>query len=251
MPHKPWVAVPADSKLIGPHPFQSVGEKYLRALHDVGGLQPVIWPTLFGNDWIGAALDRVDGLFLTGSHSNIEPHRFAAAVIDPGFLHDPQRDATTLPLIPEALRRGVPILAVCRGLQEVNVAFGGSLLQKIHETPGFNDHREDLSQSLDLQYAPAHAVDIVPGGYLAGIAAGPREQVNSLHGQGIDRLGEGLRIEARAEDGLIEAVSLADSSGWLLAVQWHPEWKAGDNRFYRAIFQSFADACRARARTRS
>lgn len=236
--------------MIGPHPFQSVGEKYLRALHDAGGLQPVLWPTMFGNDWIVRSLDDIDGLFLTGSHSNIEPHHFDAPVVDPGFLHDPQRDATTLPLIPAAIASGVPILAVCRGLQEVNVAFGGSLLQKVHETAGYADHREDHAAPLDEQYAPAHEIELVEGGLLRRLAGCARVTVNSLHGQGIDRLGRDLLVEARADDGLIEAVRLDAPDRFLLAVQWHPEWKVLDNPFYTSIFRAFADACRERAARR-
>jgi putative glutamine amidotransferase len=249
MPRKPVVAVPADRKLIGPHPFQAVGEKYLRALYEVGGLWPVPLPSLFALDDL-AWLDGVDGLFLTGSHSNIEPQRYGAPVVDAGFLHDPVRDAATLGLIPLALQRKLPILAVCRGLQEVNVAFGGTLLQKVHETSGYADHREDLSQPLDVQYAPAHALNLAEGGWLRDIAGSARVEVNSLHGQGIDRLGAGLRIEATADDGLVEAVRLDRGDVWLLAVQWHPEWKAAENPFYAGIFRAFGAACRHYAESR-
>lgn len=255
MRSKPWVAVPADRKQIGPHPFHAVGDKYLRALRDAAGVQALALPA-----WVEAGelpvaeLDELllgfDGLFLTGSPSNIEPARYAAPVIDPAFSHDPHRDATTLSLLPRALLLGIPVLAVCRGLQEVNVAFGGSLLQKVHEQPGRQDHREDPSAELDVQYAPVHAVDLVEGGLLRRLAGVDRVMVNSLHGQGIDRLGQGLRVEARAADGLIEAVSCEHSDRFLLAVQWHPEWRVLDNPFYHAIFQAFAGACRERLHQR-
>lgn len=249
MSRKPVVAVPADRKQIGAHPFQAVGEKYLRALHDVGGLWPWMLPSPFAggaSDW----LDQVDGIFLTGSHSNVEPQRYGAPVVDPAFLHDPVRDEATLGLIPRALERGLPILAVCRGLQEVNVAFGGTLLQKVHETPGYADHREDLSQPLEVQYAPAHPVTLSADGWLRGIAGAERVEVNSLHGQGIATLGAELRVEAVADDGLVEAVRLDRPGSWLLAVQWHPEWNAAANPFYAGIFRAFAAACRHHAESR-
>ncbi len=244
------VAVPADRKMIGPHPFQSVGEKYLRALRDAAGVWPLPLPSPLAGE-VEQWLDEVDGLFLTGSHSNIEPHRFGAEVVDRGFQHDPARDEASLALIPLALERGLPVFAVCRGLQEVNVSFGGSLLQKVHETPGYADHREDNAQPLEMQYAPAHAVSLSEGGVLAGIAGALRVEVNSLHGQGIDRLGRDLLVEARADDGLIEAVRHVDPGRYLLAVQWHPEWRATENAFYAGTFRHFGDACRRHQDKRS
>lgn len=246
----PKVAVPADCKMIGPHPFQSVGEKYLRALRDAATVWPLPLPTPLAAE-VEQWIDEVDGLFLTGSHSNIEPHRFDAPVIDPEFLHDPARDEANLALIPLALERGLPVLAVCRGLQEVNVALGGSLLQKVHETEGYADHREDPAQPVDQQYGLAHPVSLCEGGVLAGIAGVARVQVNSLHGQGIDRLADDLVVEARADDGLIEAVRHVDPGRYLLAVQWHPEWRATENAFYAGIFRHFGDACRRHREKRS
>lgn len=244
------VAVPADRKMIGPHPFQSVGEKYLRALRDAAEVWPIPLPSPLATE-VSEWIDEVDGLFLTGSHSNIEPHRFGAGIVDPGFLHDPERDEATLSLIPLALERGIPVFAVCRGLQEVNVAFGGTLLQKIHATPGFSEHREDSAQPLDVQYAPAHPITLTEGGWLAQIAGSTRVEVNSLHGQGIDRLGRDLLVEARADDGLIEAVRHVDPGRYLLAVQWHPEWRATENPFYAGIFRHFGDACRRHQQDRA
>jgi putative glutamine amidotransferase len=194
----------------------------------------------------------LDGLFLTGSHSNIEPHHYSDEPSWEGNLHDPSRDANTLVLVRQAVAAGVPVLAVCRGLQEVNVAFGGKLHQRVHEVAGYADHREDKDAPLDTQYAPAHSVLLEPGGILHGLAGGAAEvKVNSLHGQGIATLAPALAVEARAPDGLIEAVRLPASKAFFLAVQWHPEWKVSTNPFYLAIFRAFGDACRARARTRS
>ena len=241
---RPWVAVPADQKMVGPHPFQAVGEKYLRALREAAEVEPLIVPGLIGAAEIDPWLDRVDGVFLTGSHSNLEPHHYGAVKGDDPFLYDPLRDQLSLAMVRQALLRKLPVFAVCRGFQEVNVVFGGSLLQKVHETPGHFDHREDLSLSLDQQYAPAHPITLRAGSRVALAAAAESVKVNSLHGQGIDRLGEGLVADAWAEDGLIEAYSHPDQNQFLLAVQWHPEWKVMENPFYRALFEQFGDACR-------
>lgn len=239
----PRIGVPCDSRQIGPHPFQAVGEKYLRALVEAGGLLPLMIPSLHPPLPIADCLDAVDGLFLTGSPSNIEPHHYSSEPSWDGNLHDPARDATTLPLITAALDRDLPVLAVCRGLQEINVALGGTLHQKLYEQPGLADHREDKEADLDRQYAPAHPIALVPGGLLHGIAGSAQVEVNSLHGQGIRTLGRGLLAEATAPDGLIEAVRHAHAS-FFLAVQWHPEWRVSEHPFYRGIFQAFAAACR-------
>jgi putative glutamine amidotransferase len=242
----PLVGVPTDRKMIGPHPFLAVGEKYVRAVIDGADCLPMLIPGLEPPLPLTDILGCLDGLLLTGSHSNIEPHHYSDEPSYPGNLHDPARDATNLALIPLAIAMDLPILAICRGFQEVNVALGGGLHQKVHEAPGFDDHRENADDDLDTQYAPRHAIDLRPGGMLAAIAGAERADVNSLHGQGIARLGEGLEIEATAPDGLVEAYS-RPGSAFLLAVQWHPEWKVRENQFYLAIFRAFGDACRRRA----
>lgn len=248
---RPWVAVPADRKMIGPHPFQSVGEKYLRALRHGAEVEPLIVPGLVDATEIDPWLDRVDGVFLTGSHSNLEPHHYGASRVDDNFLYDPPRDQLSLAIVRAAVARRIPLFAVCRGLQEVNVAFGGSILQKVHEQSGHFDHREDSSQPLDQQYAPSHSVRLRPGSRVQLAAGADSVMVNSLHGQGIDRLGQHLLADAWAEDGLIEALSLDRPDQYLLAVQWHPEWKVSENPFYLALFEQFGAACRQFATQRS
>ena len=245
----PRVGLPTDHKQIGAHPFLAVGEKYVRAVVDGAGCLPLLVPTLDPVLPLREVLAGLDGLLLTGAVSNIEPHHYSDESSYEGNLLDPRRDATNLPLIPLAIEMGVPVLAICRGFQEVNVAFGGSLYQKVHEQPGFMDHRENKDDPLDVQYGPAHDVALVPGGMLATLAGDTRATVNSLHGQGVRRLGDGLVVEAQAPDGLIEAYR-HDGPAFMLAVQWHPEWKVRDNRFYLAIFRAFGDACRGRAARR-
>jgi putative glutamine amidotransferase len=251
MPPVPLVGLPSDRKQIGHHPFQAVGEKYIRGVTDGAGCLPVLLPSMNPPLDLRDLLSRLDGLLLTGSVSNIEPHHYSDEPSYEGNLHDPSRDATTLPIVPLAIEMKLPVLAVCRGFQEVNVALGGTLHQKVHEIPGFDDHREDLDDELDEQYAPVHPVRLAQGGLLARVAGTGEVMVNSLHGQGLRTPGRGLVVEATAPDGLVEAVRLDSPDTFLLAVQWHPEWKVRENPFYLGIFQAFAAACQARAAARS
>ncbi len=252
----PLVGLPSDRKQIGLHPFQVVGEKYLRAVVDGAGCLPLVIPSLSPPLDLREALGQLDGLLLTGAYSNIEPHHYSDEPSYPGNQHDPARDATTLGIVPLAIEMRVPVLAICRGFQEVVVALGGTLHQKVHDVPGLDDHREDTDDPLGVQYAPSHAVDLAEGGLLAGIAGAREAMVNSLHGQGLRTLGRGLVVEATARDGLVEAVRLdalersEDPGPFLLAVQWHPEWRVTENPFYLGIFQAFAAACRERASQR-
>lgn len=253
----PLVGLPSDRKQIGHHPFQAVGEKYVRAVVDGAGCLPQLIPSLTPPLDLRAVLENLDGLLLTGAYSNIEPHHYDGGPSYPGNLHDPARDATALGIVPLAIQMRVPVLALCRGCQEVNVALGGTLYQKVHEVPGFQDHREDENDPLGVQYAPSHPVALAEGGILARIAGISEVMVNSLHGQGLRTLGRGLVVEATARDGLVEAVRLDDRGmfeepgPFLLAVQWHPEWRVGENPFYLGIFQAFAAACRERAKQRT
>jgi len=180
----------------------------------------------------------------------VEPHRYQGRPSDPGTLHDPARDATTLPLIRKAVEAGVPVFGICRGFQEMNVAFGGTLHQKLHEVPGFLDHRDDETQPLEVQYGPAHDLTLEPGGLLRSLASSDRVRVNSLHSQGIERLGGELTVEARAPDGVIEAFRVTRARRFALAVQWHPEWQVMSYPFSRALFAAFGEASRERAQSK-
>ena len=244
---RPLIGIPADRRMVGAHPFHMVGEKYARAVLDAAGAAPLLIPALADELGFEELLERLDGLLFTGSPSNVEPHRYEGPPSAPGTLHDPARDATTLPLIRKAVAAGVPVFGICRGFQEMNVAFGGTLHQKLHEVPGHLDHRDDGTQPLEVQYGPAHDVTLEPGGLLRAFAAGDRIRVNSLHSQGIDRLGPELEVEARAPDGVIEAFRVRNAQRFALAVQWHPEWKVMSNPFSRALFAAFGEASRERA----
>lgn len=247
---RPVIGISADRRMIGHHPFHLAGEKYMTAVADGAGGIPVLIPALGDRNDIAEVLRHLDGIVLPGSPSNVEPHRYAGSPSAPGTLHDPDRDATTLTLIPQAVEMGVPLLGICRGFQEMNVAFGGTLLQRVHETPGHLDHRDDEGAELEVQYGPAHEVQLEPGGLLRKLAGADQIRVNSLHWQGVERLAPDLLVEARAPDGLIEAFQVRNAPRFALAVQWHPEWQAMSNPFSRALFAAFGDASRERAQTR-
>jgi putative glutamine amidotransferase len=244
---RPIIGIPADRRMLGPHPFHAVGEKYLTAILREAGALPLVIPSLGDELGLPELLPELDGLLFTGSPSNVEPSRYGGDASRPGTLHDPERDATTLSLIPRAIAAGVPVLGICRGFQEINVAFGGTLWQHVHEVPGHSVHHEDPAAPLDTQYGAAHAVTLTRGGLLASISDAERVVVNSLHHQGVRALGAGLIAEARAEDGLIEAFRVGDARRLALAVQWHPEWKPALSAFSTALFKAFGDAARERA----
>jgi putative glutamine amidotransferase len=250
MATRPLIGIPADRRVVGAHPFHMVGEKYARAVMEAAGAAPLLIPAFAEELRFDELLEQLDGVFFTGSPSNVEPHRYQGSPSDPGTLHDPQRDATTLPLIRKAVEAGVPVFGVCRGFQEMNVAFGGTLHQKLHEVPGFLDHRDDETQPLEVQNGPAHDVQLEPGGVLRSLASSDRVRVNSLHSQGIERLGGELAVEARAPDGVIEAFRVTSAHSFALAVQWHPEWQVMSNPFSRALFAAFGEASRERAQSK-
>jgi putative glutamine amidotransferase len=220
------------------------GEKYLKALADAAEALPLIVPVLADLVDVDELLSRCDGILLTGSPSNVEPQHYDGAASREGTLHDPARDALTLPLARRALERGIPLFAVCRGFQELNVALGGTLHQHVHEVPGFRTHKEDPGDPLEVQYGPAHPVTLVEGGLLRRLAGTDTVMVNSLHSQGIRRLAGGITVEALADDGLVEAFTVDEAPAFALAVQWHPEWQVNSNPFSMKLFKAFGDACR-------
>jgi putative glutamine amidotransferase len=250
MSRLPLIGISADRRTFGNHYFHMAGEKYIEAIARGAQAVPVVVPALGAEIDLPSLLERFDGLLLTGSASNVEPHHYGGPASKPGTLHDPDRDATTLPLIPRAVAAGLPVLAICRGFQEMTVAYGGSLHQHLHEVPGHIDHRDDESQPLEVQYGPAHEVLLEPGGELQRIAGADRLTVNSLHWQGVEKLGQGLSVEARAPDGVIEAFSVAGSRGFSMGLQWHPEWQFAKDPFSRALFAAFGAAAAQRASLR-
>jgi putative glutamine amidotransferase len=240
---KPLVLVPACNRILPPHPFHVCGKKYIDAVR-LAGCLPLIVPSADMPD-LDELLTLADGIFLTGSPSNVHPSHFDEKVHNETLPLDPVRDAWTLPLIPKALAQGVPFFSICRGTQETNVALGGSLHQAVHEIEGHIDHRDPHDEPVEVQYQPAHPIALTPGGMLQRITGRTRFEVNSLHGQAVNRLAPGLVVEARAPDGVIEAFTKPDVPGFNLSVQWHPEWQAASNPVSMTLLKAFGDACRA------
>ncbi|MCF3933634.1 gamma-glutamyl-gamma-aminobutyrate hydrolase family protein [Acuticoccus sp. M5D2P5] len=223
---------------------------YLNAVAMVGCL-PLQLPTIHERIDPAPLLDVVSGIVLSGARSNVHPSEYGSDNVEGASPFDRQRDRITLPLIREAIARGVPLLCICRGNQELNVALGGTLHTEVHELPGREDHRGVPQPDLDVWFGLKHDVAPEPGSLLARVLGDIPVRVNSAHRQGIDRLGEGLAVDARAPDGTIEAVSLPSARAFTLGVQWHPEHFVRTDGPSRAIFDAFADACRAHAAQRS
>jgi len=240
---------PADHRVLDPDsepmPFLVLGEKYARAITVCAQVQPVVFP-LADISQIPQLLSLVDGVMLTGSSSNVHPSHFGEPLADPSLPLDATRDALTLPLVTACVQAGIPLLGVCRGFQEINVAYGGTLQQAVHLGARQLDHREAKGASVEHAYATAHEVRIEPDSALARWAGGPTAMVNSLHGQGIGKLAPGLRAVAHAPDGLIEGIEVLGAKAFAYAVQWHPEWRCSENPFYSAILHAFGQACRDR-----
>ena len=241
---RPLVWLPACHRNLDiddPGGYTVVADRYAAAVCKLG-MQPVLYPMAGAGD-VPDLLPLVDGVLLTGSPSNVEATRFGAEALSTDLL-DPRRDALTMALVPAAISAGVPLFGVCRGLQEMNVALGGSLHQQVHAEPGLMDHREPDDPDLAVQFATRHDVALTPGSAFAQWAGGTHAQVNSLHGQGIKRLGDRMVAEAFAPDGLVEGVRVDSAPGFAYGVQWHPEWRHAENAFYQRSLEAFAAACR-------
>jgi putative glutamine amidotransferase len=239
---RPIVVIPACSKMIDGHPFDAVGRKYSKAVAEVAECQPLLVPVGPGMTDVASILEVADAILLSGSASNVDPDHYGKeAPIKPDAL-DPSRDAVTLPLIRAAIERKTPLFAICRGLQELNVALGGTLHQAVHEVNGHKDHRARPEAPFEEAYGPIHPVTL--RGKLRDWIGKDEIMVNSLHWQGIARLAEGLKAEAFAADGLVEAVRGPDDEAFCLGVQWHPEWGAKGNPVSTSLFRRFGAAAR-------
>ncbi len=246
MPRKniPLIGLPADVFEKDGLLYHSIGDKYLRAVHDVARCAPVMIPSLGEEQDLDTLLDELDGVIMTGAISNVHPPHFGQ---EPTVAHEPfdhHRDATSLRLITKVLERAMPLFCICRGFQELNVAFGGTLATELQELDGHLDHRAPQSDDLDVRYGPVHEVAIRKGGPLHDVLGKTKTKVNTVHRQGIDRLAGGLTVEADAPDGVIEAVSIDNAKGFALGVQWHPEYKASENSDSVKLFEAFAQAAR-------
>lgn len=250
MMRKPIVGVIANTQMVegGRIPVQAAGERNLRAVAEVANALPMIFPSLPDVTDIGSLLELVDGVLLTGARANVHPKRFG---VEPHPGHEPydeRRDAIALPLIEACVARGIPVFGICRGFQEMNVAFGGTLHPEIRELPSRMNHRMPRLPNGDMHpdplvvFADRHDVSLVPGGTFAQLLGRHTIRVNSLHGQGILQPGKRVIIEGVAEDGTIEAIRIADACGFALGVQWHAEYDPQRNPINRTLFEAFGKA---------
>jgi putative glutamine amidotransferase len=238
------------------HNVQVVGQRNMRAVAEVAGALPLMFAGTPEITDIDALLEAVDGILLTGARANVHPTCFG---VEPDPRHEPydqDRDTVALKLITTCVDRGIPIFGVCRGLQEMNVAFGGTLHPEIRDIPGRMNHRMprlengEIHPDPEVVFADRHEVDLKPHGKFATLLGCEKIRVNSLHGQGIEEPGKRVVIEGVAEDGTIEAISIADAPSFALGVQWHAEYDPQINPINRALFKAFGEALRSR-RTRS
>lgn len=240
--NKPVVGIVMCQQLLDDHPTLTLGQKYLDALLEAGALPiPLIQSLALDESLLQQALAMLDGIMLTGSPSNIEPHHYGAQGDEPHT--DPGRDRLSLRLIQAARVQHLPLLGICRGFQEMVVASGGSLHRRLDETGLYCGHKEDASRPLAQQYGPAHDIRLCKEGLLSRLVNTWVHQVNSLHMQGVNSLGDGVRVEAKADDGLVEAISFIDHP-FALGVQWHPEWQSRNDALSCSLFDRFIVACR-------
>lgn len=244
---QPLVAVSSDVRQWDNYTWHAAPQQYLEAALAGAGVFPLIVPSFGDRLDLETLLDRVDGVMITGSKSNVHPSLYGQEATEANGPYDPARDATTLPLIRRAIERGVPLLAICRGIQELNVALGGTLATEIQEREGSLDHRAAVSDIQDERFAIRQTVTVKPGSCLAGVFGAGDIRVNSLHRQGLDRVAPRLAVEAVAADGTAEGVSVRGAKGFAVGVQWHPEYWVKTDAASAKIFRAFGDAARGYA----
>lgn len=249
---RPVVGILGNVHLINEqYPVQAVGTNNLEAVAQVSGAIPVVIPALPDLASIGDLLDACDGFVLPGGRPNVHPSYYGQAETPAHGAFDKDRDVVALGLVRECVARGVPILGICRGFQEFNVAFGGSLHPEIRDLPGRMNHRMPPDGTLEEKFEHRHVVSLTKGGKFARILGADEVLVNSLHGQGIDESGARIVIEGVAPDGTPEAIHVEGAAGYAMAVQWHPEWRAGDDPVSRPLFESFGQALQDRRMRKS
>ena len=234
-------------------PMYATAERYVQSLMKMVDCIPVLMPPVGSVVDAAELVSRMDGFLLTGGLANVEPHHYGAPAFPPDEPIDPGRDALVLPVVRACLAERVPVFGICRGIQEINVALGGSLHYRIHQLPGKNDHRrprnhEDVTQ--EEVYRLKHTVKLAPGGLFQSLVGQDEMMVNSLHGQGVDRLGEVLVVEATSPDGVVEGVRYDDDTQFVVGVQWHAEWEPEKHTLSGALYGEFGKAAQARATRR-
>jgi putative glutamine amidotransferase len=245
---KPVIGIIGNSHLIdGTYSVQAVGSSNIEAVADLTGAIPLLVPSLPRVGAISDLCEACDGFVFTGGRPNVHPQHYGQEATPKHGAFDMDRDAVTLPLIREAVARDVPIFGICRGFQEFNVAFGGSLHPEIREIPGRLNHRMPPDGTLEEKFELRHTVTLTPGGAFHRVLGSTEVMVNSLHGQGIEEKGARVVIEGYAPDGTPEAIVIRDAPGFAMAVQWHPEWRAAEDPVSRPLFQALGAAVSKRA----
>lgn len=246
---KPLVGISCCTKAFGIYntPNHAASDTYVRAVDVVMDAVPVLIPANGDASDVDTLVARLDGVILTGSRSNVQPSLYEGPAHPEGTPEDSARDSTTMRLIRAAISAGIPIFAICRGLQELNVALGGSLHQRLQDLPDRMDHSTPLHPNGRIRIGKAHGIRVVPGSWLHRIAGAAVIPVNSLHNQGIDRLAPGLVVEGTAPDGTIEAVRLPAARALTVGVQWHPEYDFATDALSRNLFSAFGAATRGRS----
>jgi putative glutamine amidotransferase len=231
----------------------ATGERNVHSLLRMVDCIPLLLPPVGAAMDIGDLVSRVDGVLLTGGRANIEPHHYEGPEFPDDEIIDPSRDALVLPLVRACIAARVPVFGICRGIQEINVALGGSLHYRIHQLPGKNDHRRPQHDDVTPEevHRLNHVVKFTPGGLFQYLTRCDEMMVNSLHAQGVDRLGERLVVEATALDGVIEGLRYDDDTQFVVGVQWHAEWQPEKHALSSALYTAFGEAARARAARRA
>ena len=241
---KPLVGIVCCKRNQDGHYFHMVGEKYINAINNYSGCTGVLVPIDQEQDINLSVIENMDGFLLTGSLSNVHPKMYQEDLINPEMMLDEPRDQFVFSMIKKIIDKGVPLLAICRGFQEMNVAFGGKLYQDLERDSNHKGHDFDRNQSHNVQYGLSHEVELVKNGLLHNLNGLDKAEVNSLHTQGVKELGQGLTIEAVSHEGLVEAFTIDKTESFNLSIQWHPEWKPGNNLLSQAIFDAFGIACK-------
>ena len=228
--------------------LHSVGHRYVNAVIQFSDVIPTLIPTCLSTRDLKDYIRNIDGVLLTGGRANIEPHHFGGRKFPEDEIIDPARDHTALNLIKECVERHMPIFGICRGIQEINVAYGGTLIYRVHECYGKKDHRMPQNEDASIEdiFKPRHVVNFPRNGLLESFTGQSQFVVNSLHGQGVDRIGDGLNLEALSEDGLVEALSISGYETFGIGIQWHAEYhpERVENSLNKILLKKFGVSCR-------